>query len=152
MCIRDRSYTYSREPNSGYPDTGNKELTDGIHAPGKQFSKEPEWVGFLALPNGAGTEREDIAVTLDLGRVESFEGVSIEYCYDGGASILLPDTVKVEISSDGTEWQTVVEGTSKDISGGGMLKSFVYSDRAVSYTHLIFVKTTAIQSRWAPET
>ena len=143
-----KSYTYSREPNSGYPDTGNKELTDGIHAPGKQFSKEPEWVGFLALPNGAGTEREDIAVTLDLGRVESFEGVSIEYCYDGGASILLPDAVKVEISSDGTEWQTVVEGTGKDISGGGMLKSFVYSDREGMTARYVKFTTTPTTRGW----
>ena len=91
-----KPYEYSRQPNGSYPDAGNRELTDGLHGVGIEFS-DPEWVGFLAIPEGAKGP-EDIVVTLDLGKDENFQEVYIEYGYWAGPSIQLPDKMCIRDS------------------------------------------------------
>ena len=121
-----KSYEYNREPNSGYPDTGKLELTDGRHGAGVEFS-DPEWVGFLAVPDGAEGS-EDIVVTLDLGKDEDFQELYIEYGYWSGPGIQMPDKVKIEISSDKQSWQTLVEGSGTECTGTGSVRRFSYAN------------------------
>ncbi|MBC8561006.1 DUF4855 domain-containing protein, partial [Fumia xinanensis] len=141
-----KPYEYSRQPNGSYPDAGNRELTDGLHGVGIEFS-DPEWVGFLAIPEGAKGP-EDIVVTLDLGKDENFQEVYIEYGYWAGPSIQLPDKVKVEVSSDKENWQTLAEGSGAECTGTGSVRRFSFANPEGMTGRYVRFTTTPVGWGW----
>ncbi len=141
-----KPYEYNRQPNSGYPDTSNLELTDGLHGAGVEFS-DPEWIGFLAIPDGAEGP-EDVVVTLDLGKDEEFQEVYIEYGSWAGPSIQLPDKIKIEISSDKESWQTLAEGSGDQCTGTGSIRRFSYADEEGMTARYVRFTTTPVDWGW----
>ena len=93
-CTYTSTDPYGENGNISYPDTGNKELTDGELALDATEHKDPRWVGFAGSP-------QIVEVTLDLGTDRTFNTVEyVSYVY-GGAAIGLPLTEEIDYSSDG---------------------------------------------------
>ncbi|PWL44143.1 MAG: hypothetical protein DBY45_06015 [Clostridiales bacterium] len=119
-------YEYNREPNTSYPDKSNRKLTDGLHGAGVKFY-DPEWVGFLGAPEGK-EDPEEVVVTLDLGKDEDFQEICIEYGYWDAPHIYLPETIKIKLSSDRENWQTLAEGSGAECTGTGSVRRFSYAN------------------------
>ena len=121
-------------------------MTDGLHGAGVEFS-DPEWIGFLAIPDGAEGP-EDVVVTLDLGKDEEFQEVYIEYGSWAGPSIQLPDKIKIEISSDKESWQTLAEGSGDQCTGTGSIRRFSYADEEGMTARYVRFTTTPVDWGW----
>lgn len=76
---------------------------------------------------GGTAETGFSVVTLDLGAVESFKSVYIEYANMAGSGINLPDSAKIELSSNGQDWTILAEATSDQFVGGPVLTRFEYT-------------------------
>ena len=142
-----KTYTYSYMPSTAYPDTNQRELTDGIHGAGKNY-REEEWVGFQVNPPAwAGLPKQDSpVVTLDLGAVESFKSVYIEYANMAGSGINLPDSAKIELSSNGQDWTILAEATSDQFVGGPVLTRFEYtSETDLTARYIRFTSNTSTE-------
>ena len=95
VVSKDCPYTHGTTPDAAsYPDTGNKELTDGDYSVDTD-GKAPGWVGFQG---GRGAK-----VTIDLGSVNkdlaSFRCRALKITSWG---ISFPNSMTVEVSEDGT--------------------------------------------------
>ena len=92
------SYSFSREPSSGWPDNpAAPKLTDGT---GGGYSQNSSWVGF----DTPGSEQ--VIVTLDLGEKKFFDRVQALTRSEIVLGILHPQDVLIETSSNGQSWQT----------------------------------------------
>ncbi len=95
-----KSYEWISGMMSGYPDTDNKELTDGILSDWKYYT------------NSAYTgSNKDVEIILDLGNEEEIYRVATLFMSTGNAGLTLPSSVKYQYSADketwydfGTEW------------------------------------------------
>ena len=105
-CTYTSTAPYEDSGNILYPDTGNKELTDGELALDATEHKDPRWVGFAGSP-------QIVEVTLDLGTDRTFNTVEyVSYVY-GGAAIGLPLTEEIDYSSDGLNWTSFYNGKDR---------------------------------------
>ena len=97
-----KSYTYSVTPDTAYPDTDMKELTDGIKS---QFGwtasfGSKDWVGIV--PKG------NLDITLDLGVVYSdVADISLNFCLMREYAINMPEYMRISISQDGESYEDV---------------------------------------------
>ncbi|MBE3576214.1 MAG: DUF4855 domain-containing protein [Limnochordales bacterium] len=83
-----------------YPDTGGKELTDGVFAPqGSNFS-HPAWQGWQ--------NQESRIVTIDLGRPVTVHYVAANFLQYSPAGIWFPEQISVVTSPDGCHWSAPV--------------------------------------------
>lgn len=83
-----------------YPAKGPRTLTDGVPGYG-DFSYN--WLCFYGV---------DMNATIDLGAVMPLTDVHMHFLYDPRHWIFLPATVRVEISTDGTNYTSVGEQTN----------------------------------------
>jgi hypothetical protein len=100
--IAINSYSYSSgggQPYSAYPDTGTKELTNGISPPA--VLSDAGWVGFL---------NSSPVIVFDFGTVQAADVVKISYFY-GYASVGAPASADISFSSDGVNYSTPVHFT-----------------------------------------
>ncbi len=97
------AYTTSWESMSAYPDTDNKQLTDGVR--GTYLYSHDAWSGFEPKKDNVGNDKE-FEIVVDLGDVKDFEQIQIGLLKSTSYtnSVFVPENVKVEISSDGTHW------------------------------------------------
>lgn len=90
------AYTYSIEPNEGYPDTGGQ-LTDGVF--GRPGYTDKAWVGHL---------RNDFRViTVDLGSLRPVQEIRANFLQDNSVAVRYPREVIAEVSVDGRTWKEV---------------------------------------------
>ncbi len=94
--VYGKKYTSSIIPDSKYPDTDGKELTDGVLAVSPTTS-DAAWAGFN------GKIKAENNVTFDLEEVKSFEEVKVNFLTASGG-ISVPNNILIEISSDGNQW------------------------------------------------
>jgi hypothetical protein len=91
------TYTVSSAADSGYPDSGNKELTNGNFA--RLNSKaDPAWEGYYS----SSKAKRDIVI--DLGSEKQAQQFMAYYLYDSSASISLPSKVNVSLSKDNSDF------------------------------------------------
>ena len=86
---------YKEGPTASYPDTGNKELTDGIY--GASDYKDAMYVGY------AGGNR-DMELIFDFGYNQTFDEIKLYYACMAGAGVVPPSRVEVSYSSDKLNW------------------------------------------------
>ena len=96
-----------------YPDTGNRELTDGLF--GSLDYGDPNYVGYAE----GSTE-----LIFDLGYKQTFDEVSFEYICDSGPGIGAPNSVTVSYSSDKLNWTEFAVGDSGNSEG---IATYTYS-------------------------
>ncbi len=94
--VYGKKYTSSIIPDSKYPDTDGKELTDGVLAVSPTTS-DAAWAGFN------GKIKAENNVIFDLEEVKSFEEVKVNFLTASGG-ISVPNNILIEISSDGNQW------------------------------------------------
>lgn len=88
----NRSYTSSMAANASYPDTNSVELTDGKSASTVNFDNQ--WQGrTFATPFS-------YSFTIDLGSIKSVRKFVATFLKDTGSSIILPNYVAFETSTD----------------------------------------------------
>lgn len=131
-------YITTVQPNSGYPDETNKQLTDAVYnTAGGGF--DSEWVGF-------GLSNADCSVTINLGTIVS--GISefeLHYLHESGWGIHPPLYVKVSASEDGKKFYDVAE--VKDIPQDKDSKApksiFLESEKAFDAQYIKFTFTSS---------
>lgn len=105
-------YTDSKTGTVTYPDTGNKELTDGVKGELADINYASAiWVGL----NTNATDTTDGAfnsITVDLGSVTSGLTTFSLYAEDCGSGIVVPKSVEVLLSSDGTNFTSIGSSTA----------------------------------------
>lgn len=115
-----KSYTYTGANTNAntneidYPDTDNKELTDGTIGKEADFGyQSPIWVGLN--PNGEGVENNLSKIVVDLGAVtEGITGFSL-IAEDCGSGIFFPVDVEVFVSDDDKNYTSVGKATKEKI-------------------------------------
>lgn len=88
-----KPYTRSAVHTGNYADTDNKELTDGVMG---NVGYGAEWVGWY---KGSAAEVKNYA-TIDLGNVEEFSAIMVQFLSDAGAGVNLPVKFEIFISSE----------------------------------------------------
>ena len=107
-------YKWSDSADITYPDTDDKELTDGKFPADDATYGSPEFMGFAAsCPDYEANKYA--SVTVDLGEVYALSKLSL---YVGtskfGAGIAAPATVEFFVSEDGTNFVSVGKANYKD--------------------------------------
>lgn len=94
-----KTYTTNIASNTTYPDTDNKELTDGKLGDATN-TNSPTWAGFNGIATGAAYE-----VIVDLG--ESVDGLckfSVNAHQQSSWGIKVPCVITIFVSEDGNSW------------------------------------------------
>jgi hypothetical protein len=105
-------YSVSLFPSNIYPDTHNKELTDGRVSLQTYFINQ-QWVGFSNV--------DTLVVTIDLKQNVKVKNFTTNYLLDPQPAIYLPKHIGVSISTDNIIFNDV--GTMKDITPHDSLTS-----------------------------
>ena len=119
-----KSYTYTgayTDPNSGnvlYPDTDNKELTDGIAA-----SKDADvaygvdlWVGMNQGGAGVVPNSGTVEIVVDLGSsVSGITKFTLNTLHLAGPAIKRPSEVTISVSTDNQNFSNVGKMTSNQV-------------------------------------
>ena len=145
-----KSYTFTGKytnPETGvvsYPDTDDKELTDGVIGTKDDVGYgSPIWVGLNWKGENTivNTEKWDEttisinSITVDLGSVKDKLTRFVVYAEDCGSGINKPKSVKIYISNDGTNFTSV--GTAAETL-------FVDAEIAANPTFGIYAYTVAL--------
>ena len=103
-----KNYTTSVESNKTYPDTDNKELTDGILGDATN-TNSPTWAGFNGIAAGSG---ETYDVIVDLGeKVNGLRKFSVNAHQQYSWGIQAPSEITIYVSNDGKTWNKVASTT-----------------------------------------
>lgn len=108
-------YTLDPAPSSSYPDRGGR-LTDGLAGP--VDDQDAAWMGWA---DTAPT------ITVDLGAEQSITSVSSVWLQEQAAWVVLPASVTVSVSDDGTSWTQLPAIMAPNVPS---------SDQTVPYTWL----------------
>lgn len=92
---------YSCEPpfRASYPDTGNRELTDGEVSKGFGDGKSVGWAKWSLA--------RDVTVVVDLGESRQVDSVEAHVQGGGSAAVEFPERVSAAVSEDGRAWRSV---------------------------------------------
>ena len=103
-----KEYTTSVASNKTYPDTDNKELTDGKLGDATN-TNSPTWAGFNGVAVGSG-ETYDILV--DLGeKMDGLQKFSANAHQQLSWGIQVPSEITIFVSDDGKTWKQVASTT-----------------------------------------
>ncbi len=103
-----KSYTTNVASNPTYPDTDNKELTDGTLGDAVN-TNSPTWAGFNGLAVDSG-ETYDIIV--DLGeKISGLRNFTVNAHQQHSWGITVPSKITVYVSDDGKTWKEVATAT-----------------------------------------
>ena len=101
-----KSYTTNIASNTTYPDTDNKELTDGKLGDAMN-TYSPAWAGFNGIAEGQNYE-----IIVDLGEVtEGLQEFSVNAHQQSSWGIKVPSVITIFVSDDGTTWTPVTMTT-----------------------------------------
>ncbi len=99
-----KKYTATRYVDPLYPDTGNKELTDGVLA---EFDDNDAWTGTVKGKAESGMAYDVwplYTAVIDLEKVHSVASVRANFLRDTAREISLPQAVRIYLSEDGENW------------------------------------------------
>ena len=132
-----KRYISTVDASATYPDTGKKELTDGIYATGNHT--DPAW---------QGRNQPVYSHTVDLGVGNfSIQEFSANFYQDTGRNIYWPDTVSFAVSPDGIGFTQVGNAVSNPPHGfQNRYKTFVLEAPATLPTDTRYVKMTITNS------
>ncbi len=102
-----KPYTNVRVVSSYFPDTDNKELTDGVFGT-KIYLSDPAWTGVAHRETASGMVYDEwplYTTVIDLEKVCSITEVSANFVRDLDLRIGFPGSVKVYASLDNENWQ-----------------------------------------------
>jgi hypothetical protein len=100
VVSKGRPYTVSRQADSQYPDTDNKELTNG--STGRTVAhKDPSFEGVY------DQYKNTRYITIDLGSEQPVQQFIAYFLYDKSFSVSLPSQVSVSASSDNNSFKSV---------------------------------------------
>ena len=103
-----KSYTTNINSNAAYPDTDNKELTDGVLGDATN-TNSPSWAGFNEFTADTGATLD---IVLDLGETMSgLRNFTVNAHQQHSWGITVPSTVTVYVSEDGKAWKEVAVAT-----------------------------------------
>ncbi len=105
---KGKSYTRGVWIHPNYPDTDNKELTDGIL--GNESYADPAWSGTRKNMSYSGDSHDRWplhTVTIDLEKVCSVTQVKTNFLRNSVAEIALPDALRIYTSVDGENWSKI---------------------------------------------
>ncbi|MGE5481675.1 MAG: DUF4855 domain-containing protein, partial [Bacteroidota bacterium] len=91
-----RPYTVSLSAEQSYPDSGNRELTDGRKGTASYLS--PEWSGYHVYKG------QTVDIILDLGQTEALSNVTVGLLDHPAVGIMQPIYVAAGLSDDGEHW------------------------------------------------
>ncbi len=105
-------WDYDETADIAYPDTDNKELTDGVVAEavtsGESLYTAAEWIGLHGRCPDYETNGGFAYVTVDLGEKTDVKGVKVYVgCGIVGGGISAPSSVEIMVSDDGENWTSV---------------------------------------------
>jgi hypothetical protein len=136
------SYTVSAPADTKYPDTDNKELTNGSY-PRTASKGDPGWEGYYE----ANKLRRSI--TIDLGSVQAVQQFMATFLYDSAASITLPSQVLVLVSSDNASFSNAGELAIPKVAAGSKASSYRCLTTLDNEINARYVKFTVIPtSAW----
>ena len=141
-----KDYTTSVSSNKSYPDTDNKELTDGNLGDATN-TNSPSWAGYSGLASD-GTATYDVIV--DLGeKTVGLRNFSVNAHQQHSWGIQVPKEITIFVSDDGNTWKQVASVTVpseiiEDIFPGGHTFTATASEE-VSARYVKYVITPASQ-------
>jgi len=108
-----KTYTTNVESNPTYPDTDNKELTDGKLGDATNTNSSA-WAGFNGLAVGSGATYD---IIVDLGEhTDGLRKFSVNAHQQHSWGIKVPAVIKIYVSEDGTSWtQVAMTNVSSEI-------------------------------------
>lgn len=130
-CSYTKSEPYQENGQVLYPDTNDRELTDGIIA-GTEY-KDAGWTGF------AGNDADKF-VQIDLGTTCQIDKAEVTYDVELGAGIMAPDSIKASYSLNGTDFYDFV--TLKELASEDGIHTAVFTAEPIAarYIRFDFVK------------
>lgn len=97
-----KPYTSNMESNSTYPDTGNKELTDGNIGDAVNTSS-PTWAGYNGIAINSGKTYD---IIVDLGEnTNGLNKFTVNAHQQQSWGICVPGEITVYVSEDGEAWK-----------------------------------------------
>jgi hypothetical protein len=97
-----KTYTTNIESNPSYPDTDNKELTDGNIGDAINTNSK-SWAGYNGIEVG-----QTYDVIVDLGEsMKDLSKFSVNAHQQSGWGIQVPSEITIYVSNDGTTWTKV---------------------------------------------
>ncbi|HJP33482.1 MAG TPA: DUF4838 domain-containing protein [Candidatus Latescibacteria bacterium] len=109
-----------------YPADGAATLVDGLHGP---IDHSFAWLGW---------EGEDLEAVIDLGQDATVSRVRMDFLQSTGSWIWLPLQLEVDLSHDGTTWETVglVKASADEHQGAVFTESFAVEFTPRSARHI----------------
>ena len=92
------------QPSENYSHGGAMTLVDGMVSKNKTLGKD--WLGFAG---------KDLMATIDLGKIDSFNKVTISVLESQGSWIYFPQNIEIFVSADGKEFKSVSKIELDDI-------------------------------------
>jgi predicted alpha-1,2-mannosidase len=127
---------YANEYSAG----GNDALIDGIR--GTNDFRTGSWQGY---------QDQDVLATIDLGRSKKVSRIETAFLQDQKSWIFHPISVKMEVSADGTNWETVEETKTETVEADETVSTKVvvaeFPVREVKHVRLI-AKTIGDVPEW----
>ena len=117
---------YNQLYSKKYSATGKKALVDGVLA--SISFKDKNWQGF---------EKEDIDLTIDLGKLKRVSKIDMNFLNDKDAGIYFPKEINIMFSSDG-----------KNFSSVGKIDNSGTPENKPAYTKIFSVKTNVKRARY----
>ncbi|MEG2596932.1 MAG: family 20 glycosylhydrolase, partial [Oscillospiraceae bacterium] len=127
-----KSEVYSENGTILYPDTDDKELTDG-KVGGTSYG-EAGWVGF------AGNGDPNRFVQVDLGNPAEIDEITFSYCVSTPEGISPPSAAKAEFSLDGNTWFDFATFSNINAASGAHTISAKGASSLARYVKFTFTK------------
>lgn len=138
----DCAYTYEPAFVPTYPDSGNRELSDGALSTGFGDGKTVGWASW----SGAG----DVVATLDLGGGKDIDSIDVHAQGGGQAAIEFPERITASVSDDGKQWARAAEYrcSPRQKGNGGTGACLDWIRMATASAHGRFVRLTMTGKGW----
>ncbi len=116
-----KSYTLTPAFSATYPDTGNKELTDGQLSSGFGDGRTVGWYSYN--PNFASWMMPSaVTVVVDLGAARALDKVEAHLLGGGSGEVNFPSAATASFSSDGLQWTPELFLGAPDASPAGWMR------------------------------
>jgi len=108
------------QPNENYSHGGALTLVDGMVSKNKSLGKD--WLGFSG---------KDLNATIDFGKVETINKVTVSVLESQGSWIYFPKSIEVLVSNDGINFRSVISVLQEEIKkSNGKIEYEIYSIKA----------------------
>lgn len=133
---KGKSYTKTT-PATGYPDTNNTELTNGVFAGTTAFSNAA-WVGW---------QNTNVEVVIDLGENKSINKVKVSGLSNTTNGIYIPTSTEVLVSTDNVNFTSVLT-YNYTLTTGAYLSVMEQPFTSLSARYVKFINTRQTGKEW----